>query len=41
MRSWMIACSLGILLGSLIPTIPDSSLLPALLIPALLSIRFN
>jgi competence protein ComEC len=40
MRSWMIAFSLGILLGGMIPGLPNSLYLPLLFIPFVLSKRF-
>lgn len=41
MRSWMIAFSLGILLGGMIPGSPDPDYLPLCFIPIILSLRFS
>lgn len=41
MRSWTIAFSLGILLASLIPELPDGSISLLLLIPPVLSLRLR
>ncbi len=41
MRSWMIAFSLGILLGGIIPGLPASNFLPLFFIPTILGFRFS
>ncbi|MBN4054050.1 hypothetical protein JYT97_04105, partial [Haliea sp. AH-315-K21] len=41
MRSWMIAFSLGIFLGGLIPGQPEPDYFPLLFIPLLLGFRFS